>query len=295
MEILRRLKILPREKPRVREVWPTIRQFEKERLMMEVVALPPTSKALFVSWPDSKVWAVDRFQNLEKEEVKYLLSRSSEIGTEGLIIYHFGRISPGDGSYRTEALSDICYLQRQDIDLPLPEKEFSNYQISRLYPYRDQKELDEAIDLLARFYSRSFGGLDQDSAADIEKRRAALEPYRAVFSQPGFDFRVLKDSEGEAKAILGTWTKEGVTCLSSLAVDPNFRRKGLGRYLVLKVMEEVKIETFGYYVEAEVENEASLRLFENLGFRRVWEGAGISIKRTKITPVRQKIPPEGLL
>ncbi len=54
-----------------------------------------------------------------------------------------------------------------------------------------------------------------------------------------------------------------------LAVDPSYRRLGLGRELIGKTIEQMKKEGADEIIlEAEITNTAALRLYESFGFIR---------------------------
>lgn len=54
-----------------------------------------------------------------------------------------------------------------------------------------------------------------------------------------------------------------------LSVDPDHRRLGLGRKLVMKTIEAMKeLEADEIILETEITNTAALRLYESIGFLR---------------------------
>lgn len=54
-----------------------------------------------------------------------------------------------------------------------------------------------------------------------------------------------------------------------LAVDPKYRRFGLGRKLVIKTIESMRASGADEVIlETEITNTAALRLYENIGFLR---------------------------
>jgi len=57
----------------------------------------------------------------------------------------------------------------------------------------------------------------------------------------------------------------------SIAVLPEFRRRGIGMRLMIEAMRRLK-EVYGaseVYLEVRVSNDAAIRLYEKLGFRKV--------------------------
>ncbi len=57
----------------------------------------------------------------------------------------------------------------------------------------------------------------------------------------------------------------------SIAVRPEFRRRGVGRVLMEEVLRRLK-EVYGaeeVYLEVRVSNEAAIKLYEKLGFKKV--------------------------
>ena len=57
----------------------------------------------------------------------------------------------------------------------------------------------------------------------------------------------------------------------SIAVDPAYRRRGIGRALMLESMKAMK-ERYGgkeVFLEVRVSNEPAIRLYEKLGFKKV--------------------------
>ena len=54
-----------------------------------------------------------------------------------------------------------------------------------------------------------------------------------------------------------------------LAVDPNYRRLGLGKKLVMKTIEKMREDGANEVIlETEITNTAALRLYESIGFLR---------------------------
>jgi len=54
-----------------------------------------------------------------------------------------------------------------------------------------------------------------------------------------------------------------------LAVDPNYRRLGLGKKLVMKTIERMREDGANEVIlETEITNTAALRLYESIGFLR---------------------------
>jgi len=54
-----------------------------------------------------------------------------------------------------------------------------------------------------------------------------------------------------------------------LAVDPNHRRLGLGRKLVMRTIDEMRSSNADEVIlETEITNVAALRLYESIGFLR---------------------------
>lgn len=57
--------------------------------------------------------------------------------------------------------------------------------------------------------------------------------------------------------------------IAMLAVDPNYRRLGLGKKLVMKTIEKMREDGANEVIlETEITNTAALRLYESIGFLR---------------------------
>jgi len=76
--------------------------------------------------------------------------------------------------------------------------------------------------------------------------------------------------DGEVAGFVGMWhvLDEGHIC--TLAVDPRYRRRGLGELLVLAAMRHAaEIGADAVHLEYRAGNEPAARLYEKLGFVRV--------------------------
>ena len=114
---------------------------------------------------------------------------------------------------------------------------------------------------------------------------AALE--RVCFSDPWSEKSILSELEnplscwlvamdGERLAgYVGSQTVLGETDMMNLAVDPDFRRQGIGEALVLRLVAELKSRgAYCLTLEVRASNEAAIGLYDKLGFAAVGRRRG---------------------
>lgn len=114
---------------------------------------------------------------------------------------------------------------------------------------------------------------------------AALE--KTCFSDPWSEKSVASELENPLSLWLvamegdrltgyvGSQTVLGEADMMNLAVDPDFRRQGIGEALVLRLVEELKSR--GVYcltLEVRASNEAAIGLYDKLGFAAVGRRRG---------------------
>ena len=76
--------------------------------------------------------------------------------------------------------------------------------------------------------------------------------------------------DGRAAGYVGSQTVLGEADMMNLAVDPNFRRQGIGEALVLQLVKELKSRgAYCLTLEVRASNEAAIGLYNKLGFAAV--------------------------
>ena len=114
---------------------------------------------------------------------------------------------------------------------------------------------------------------------------AALE--KVCFSDPWSEKSVASELEnplscwlvvldGETVAgYVGSQTVLGEADMMNLAVDPDFRRQGIGEALVLRLVAELKSRgAYCLTLEVRASNEAAIGLYDKLGFAAVGRRRG---------------------
>ena len=87
------------------------------------------------------------------------------------------------------------------------------------------------------------------SVRDVKKFTALADGQFAGFAASEFD------------------REDGAVCLMTLAVDPRFRRRGIGTAL-LKAAESAFGQKQRFYLYADIQNEAAIRLYEHAGYKK---------------------------
>jgi ribosomal-protein-alanine N-acetyltransferase len=112
---------------------------------------------------------------------------------------------------------------------------------------------------------RSFDVRDIDGVIDIENKSSPKRPYdrgtimaySAIYSD---SFLVYEEDE----KILGYVIFEENGHVLSIAVDPSYRRRGIGTELMKKVVEKLKTA----WIEVKGKNTIAQKFYESLGFKR---------------------------
>lgn len=75
-------------------------------------------------------------------------------------------------------------------------------------------------------------------------------------------------ADGRFAGYCGYWTIADEGNITNVAIDPEFRGKGLGTMLVKDMMENGEnINLAGFTLEVRVSNTPAIRLYEKLGFK----------------------------
>jgi len=81
---------------------------------------------------------------------------------------------------------------------------------------------------------------------------------------------VVAEDEGKVVGYIGSQSVLGQADIMNLAVNPDYRRKGIGRELVLALVEELKKQDVTVaMLEVRVSNTPAIMLYEGLGFCKV--------------------------
>ena len=125
------------------------------------------------------------------------------------------------------------------------------------------------------FNIREAGIFDIDGLCEVEKV-CFKEPWpeEAFFGELLIDdskfFLIEKDGEEETDVIgfAGFRNISGEIHILNIAVLPEYRKKGLGRMLLKKLLDEGKeLVTEGYTLEVRVGNAPAIALYESFGFK----------------------------
>lgn len=81
---------------------------------------------------------------------------------------------------------------------------------------------------------------------------------------------IIAEDNGQVAGYVGSQSVLGEADMMNLAVVPEFRRQGVGRKLVQKLVEELKLRgTHILLLEVRASNEPAISLYEELGFVQV--------------------------
>lgn len=81
---------------------------------------------------------------------------------------------------------------------------------------------------------------------------------------------LVAEENGSVAGYVGSQSVLGEADMMNLAVAPSFRRQGIGRELVERLVEHLKEQGVHVLVlEVRVSNEPAIRLYEELGFTQV--------------------------
>jgi [ribosomal protein S18]-alanine N-acetyltransferase len=104
--------------------------------------------------------------------------------------------------------------------------------------------------------------------AEIEKLSFEFESWGLFFLGKFLEIPYNKIIVAENNEILGycAFSDEGeIIHIKSIAVHPNYRNKGIAKALIKEVMNLKK----DIYLEVRVSNEIAIKLYENLGFKKI--------------------------
>ncbi|MBQ4513798.1 MAG: GNAT family N-acetyltransferase [Anaerolineaceae bacterium] len=91
--------------------------------------------------------------------------------------------------------------------------------------------------------------------------------YAGVFSFPGVKkFTAIVDAKLVGFAAAEYDPQRKAVCLMTLAVDPQYRKKGIG-FALLKQCEDAFPQKH-FYLNVDIENQAAIRLYEKAGYQR---------------------------
>ncbi|MCR5176692.1 MAG: ribosomal protein S18-alanine N-acetyltransferase [Anaerovibrio sp.] len=117
---------------------------------------------------------------------------------------------------------------------------------------------------------------DADAVAEVEKLCFATPWSRESFwrdaSSSDTYYLVALDESADNKIIgyVGCWILAYEGSITNVAIAPDYRRKGIGRKMLLKLIEEVKLRgVTALTLEARISNMAAIKLYEGLGFKSV--------------------------
>jgi ribosomal-protein-alanine N-acetyltransferase len=112
----------------------------------------------------------------------------------------------------------------------------------------------EMAELLAAIHARSF--------AESWSEKSFTE----LLLSPGMMVQIAKDGTG---FILWRMVADEAEILT-LAIDPDFRRQGLGRLLVNDALAQAKEKNIArFFLEVEEKNQAALALYKSSGFTAI--------------------------
>lgn len=85
---------------------------------------------------------------------------------------------------------------------------------------------------------------------------------------------IVREGEGRGNiaAYIVFWVVEGEAHILNLAVNPDFRRKGVATRLLQTVLERMEENmVFAVFLEVRRSNKAAIRLYRNFGFKESYE------------------------
>lgn len=147
-----------------------------------------------------------------------------------------------------QAMEDLAkkFTKSDDLDLALPVFEFFFQQKANQYSYENTLVFVEEEEVLGSITAYDGAKLD-------ELRKPFLEYLKLNF---GFE----EQPENETQA--------GEIYLDTISVNPNHQGKGIGKKLILAMINQAKLEGFtkvGLLVD--VKNPSAKKLYEKLGFQ----------------------------
>jgi ribosomal-protein-alanine N-acetyltransferase len=119
-----------------------------------------------------------------------------------------------------------------------------------------------------QFIIREAKRSDLIRIAEIEKLSFEFESWGLFFLEKFLEIPYNKIIVAENNEILGycAFSDEGeIIHIKSIAVHPNYRNKGIAKALIKEVIKLKK----DIYLEVRVSNEIAIKLYENLGFKKI--------------------------
>lgn len=94
--------------------------------------------------------------------------------------------------------------------------------------------------------------------------------FRNELDNPQGVFVVSEEKGGEVSGFGGMWMVVDEAHITTLAVDPSFRRRGIGAKIMRVLLDEAKRRGMSCStLEVRAGNEAAIALYESLGYVRV--------------------------
>lgn len=118
---------------------------------------------------------------------------------------------------------------------------------------------------------RRLGPADVDAVVAIETE-AFSNPWRRetfldLVDRPGLELLVMEDREAGVIGYAVLWCILEQAELANMALTPRFRRRGLGGFLLSRVLDKARARGVeNVFLEVRVSNEHALRLYERYGF-----------------------------
>ena len=102
--------------------------------------------------------------------------------------------------------------------------------------------------------------------ADAWSREAMEREFRLPYS-----LRFVAEHEGNVIAYAFIWLIKEEAFIMTLAVDPEWRGKGIGRWFLERIIERLKGKAHVVSLDVRKSNIPAIRLYRSLGFRVVKE------------------------
>jgi len=116
---------------------------------------------------------------------------------------------------------------------------------------------------------------DADAVAVVEEKCFATPWSRESFwrdasSSDAFYLLAIDEEANRVVGYVGCWILAYEGSITNVAIDPEYRRQGIGRKMLLKLIEIVKEKgVTALTLEVRVSNEPAIKLYEGLGFSSV--------------------------
>jgi ribosomal-protein-alanine N-acetyltransferase len=117
---------------------------------------------------------------------------------------------------------------------------------------------------------RRMRAADVDAVSELEDR-CFTDPWSENmiyhdFAENSRAHFFVAESEGYVVGYVGIWTVVNNVHITTIAVDPDYRRRGIATALIKKVIEEYASERQTITLEVRPSNDAARGLYEKLGF-----------------------------